>query len=83
MPQLDTFTYITQVYTIVLFFLFFILFLGQFWQIILFQVELISLYLLYKKRVELTVLLQSLFLKYIVNHPAGYFRNLFFAFLNR
>jgi hypothetical protein len=78
MPQLDIFTYITQVYSISFFFIFFIIGFTLFWNKILFQNELLSLRLKFFQKKELFFLLQSLLIKISVKQPSFYLNIIFF-----
>jgi hypothetical protein len=72
MPQLDLFVYITQVYSILIFFCCFFLAFTKFWEKILFQVEIITFKLFLWRRYVRSFLLQSLILKSIVKQPSSY-----------
>ena len=78
MPQLDIFTYITQVYSISFFFIFFIIGFTIFWNKILFQNELLALRLIFFKKKELFFLLQSSLIKISVKQPSFYLNIIFF-----
>ena len=78
MPQLDIFTYTTQVYSISFFFIFFIIGFTLFWNKILFQNELLSLRLKFFQKKELFFLLQSLLIKISVKQPSFYLNIIFF-----
>jgi len=82
MPQLDLFTYITQVYSISFFFLFFIIGFTLFWNKVLFQNELLTLRLNFFKKKELFFLLQSLLIKISVKQPSFYLNIIFFNALH-
>jgi len=82
MPQLDLFTYITQVYSISFFFLFFIIGFTLFWNKVLFQNELLTLRLNFLKKKELFFLLQSLLIKISVKQPSFYLNIIFFNALH-